>query len=114
MSALVFVGLIVGWFIVALKLHDINERITRLENKGMVASPVVPVAPAAVTTLTHQVAPVVDAHSMAIPNQVQSPYAPAVMEPSAIELWLKQDFFTKLGAFLLLLAAGWLDRKSVV
>ncbi|OIP77011.1 MAG: hypothetical protein AUK16_02655 [Parcubacteria group bacterium CG2_30_44_11] len=107
MSALVFVGLIVGWFIVALKLHDINERITRLENKGMVASPVVPVAPAAVTTLTHQVAPVVDAHSMAIPNQVQSPYAPAVMEPSAIELWLKQDFFTKLGAFLLLLAAGW-------
>ncbi len=109
---------IIGFFYLGQRITKLEERINSLtsnyqpsqSNEGQVGSEVYDLSQAVPLSTTNPVPP---------PNpfiKTASTFAVAT-EPSAAERffdWLKEDFLMKLGAFLLLLAFGWLASYAVI
>ncbi len=104
------IALIVAWFVYQLtqKVDRLSQEVDRLKGQPLqssVAVPPPPVAEGAVGDI-HQ-APLQQSGEPQsfIPRKVVDMPQPA--GPSAFEVWIKKDFFVKLGAFFLLIALGW-------
>jgi hypothetical protein len=101
------IGLFFGLRIVS-RLNQLEaavKQLTQQQEGGVISSPVVT---STVTISPLESSRIEQSVPQFIPHSVAAVTYPSI-EPteSAIETWLKQDFFVKLGAFLLLLAAGW-------